>query len=66
MKMITAKERERLQNQMKRDESKIVNIVLQNAQQVAGEIEKATHQGIYMTDGRYYGYEDIKEINGAL
>ncbi|MGN7470462.1 hypothetical protein [Brevibacillus sp. SAFN-007a] len=64
--MISAKERERLQNQMKRDESKIVNIVLHNTQQVAGEIEKATHQGIYLVDGHYYGYEEIQEINGSL
>ncbi|GIO06013.1 hypothetical protein [Brevibacillus reuszeri] len=62
--MISAKDRERIQSQMKRDESRIVNIVLNDTQQVAGEIDKATHQGIYMVDGRYYGYEDIKEING--
>lgn len=62
--MISGKDRERIQSQMKRDESRIVNIVLNDTQQVAGEIDKATHQGIYMVDGRYYGYEDIKEING--
>ncbi|MGG4453837.1 hypothetical protein [Brevibacillus brevis] len=65
MDMISAKERERIINQMKRDESKIVNIVLNDANQVAGEIEKANHQGIFLVDGRYYGYEDIKEINGS-
>lgn len=62
--MISAKERQRIQNQMQRDESKIVNVVLNDEQQVAGEIDKATHQGIFMSDGRYYGYEDIREING--
>lgn len=62
--MISAKDRERILSQMKRDESRIVNIVLNDTQQVAGEIDKATHQGIFMVDGRYYGYEDIKEING--
>ncbi|CAM3454554.1 MULTISPECIES: hypothetical protein [Brevibacillus] len=62
--MISAKDRERIQNQMQRDESKIVNIVLGNDTQVAGEIDKATHQGIYLADGRYYSYEDIQEING--
>ncbi|KQL44503.1 hypothetical protein AN963_24210 [Brevibacillus choshinensis] len=64
MDMISAKDRQRIQVQMQRDESRIVNIVLNDAQQVAGEIEKATHEGIFMVDGRYYGYEDIKEING--
>jgi hypothetical protein len=64
MDMISAKERQRIQNQMQRDESKIVNLVLNDEQQVAGEIDKATHQGIFMSDGRYYGYEDIREING--
>ncbi|QRG70644.1 hypothetical protein JNE38_17270 [Brevibacillus choshinensis] len=62
--MISAKERQRIQGQMQRDESKIVNIVLSDAQQVAGEIEKANHEGIFLVDGRYYSYEDIKEING--
>ncbi|MDF2679068.1 MAG: hypothetical protein K0R47_258 [Brevibacillus sp.] len=62
--MISAKDRQRIQGQMQRDESRIVNIVLNNAQQVGGEIEKATHEGIFMVDGSYYGYEDIKEING--
>lgn len=62
--MISARDRERIQNQMQRDESKIVNIVLNNDTQVAGEIEKATHQGIYLADGRYYEYEQIQEING--
>ncbi|WNC12419.1 hypothetical protein [Brevibacillus brevis] len=62
--MISAKDRQRIQGQMQRDESKIVNIVLSDEQQVAGEIEKATHEGIYLVDGRYYGYDDIREING--
>lgn len=63
--MISAKERQRIQGRMQRDESKIVQIVLGDAQQVAGEIEKATHEGIYMVDGRYYEYANIKEINGV-
>lgn len=62
--MISAKQRELVQRQMQRDESKIVNIVLHDAQMVAGEIEKATHEGIYLSDGRYYDYAEIKEING--
>lgn len=62
--MISAKQRELVQRQMQRDESKIVNIVLHDTQMVAGEIEKATHEGIFMADGRYYNYADIKEING--
>ncbi|HZG83276.1 MAG TPA: hypothetical protein VEZ13_21165 [Brevibacillus sp.] len=62
--MISGRDRERIQNQMQRDESKIVNIVLNNDTQVAGEIEQATHQGIYLADGRYYEYEQIQEING--
>lgn len=65
MNLISAKDRERILNQMKRDESKIVNIVLNDANQVAGEIEKANHQGIFLVDGRYYSYENIKEINGS-
>ncbi len=62
--MISAKQRQLVNNQMKRDESKVVNIVLTDAQQVAGEIDKATHEGIYLSDGRHYGYDQIKEING--
>ncbi|WP_206529691.1 hypothetical protein [Brevibacillus sp. SYP-B805] len=62
--MISAKQRALVQKQMKRDDSKIVNIVLKNEQQVAGEIERATSKGIYLVDGRLYAYEDIREING--
>lgn len=62
--MISAKQREMLQKQMQRDESKIVNIVLKDAEQVAGEIDKATSEGIFLSDGRHYSYEQIREING--
>lgn len=62
--MISAKQRNLVQNQMQRDESKIVNIVLSDARQVAGEIDRATHQGVFLTDGSYYRYADIREING--
>ncbi|MFD2371416.1 hypothetical protein ACFSO0_15935 [Brevibacillus sp. GCM10020057] len=62
--MITTRDRQRIQGQMQRDESKIVNLVLSDARQVAGEIEKATHEGIYLVDGSYYEYANIKEING--
>ncbi|NNV03758.1 MAG: hypothetical protein DF221_03985 [Brevibacillus sp.] len=64
MTMISPKQRQLVQRQMQRDESRIVNIVLSDARQVAGEIEKATHQGVYLTDGSYYPYADIREING--
>ncbi|MGE5704418.1 MAG: hypothetical protein ACM32O_17975 [Clostridia bacterium] len=62
--MITAHEKARLRQSMQAEESKIVNIVLHDEQQVAGEIERATHNGITLTGGRHYRYEDIKEING--
>ncbi len=62
--MISAKQREKINNQMHRDESKIVNIILHDEQQVAGEIAEATRQGITLTDGRHYPYEQIREING--
>ncbi|USG68059.1 hypothetical protein NDK47_12580 [Brevibacillus ruminantium] len=62
--MISARQRKQIQNQMQRDESKIVNIVLNDARQVAGEIDRATHQGVFLTDGSYYQYSDISEING--
>lgn len=62
--MVSEHEKRLIQHQMQRDESKIVNIVLRDETQVAGEIEKATHQGIYLTDGRYFGYKEIEEING--
>jgi hypothetical protein len=62
--MISAKHRQLVNNQMQRDESKVVNIVLNDAQQVAGEIDKTTHEGIFLSDGRHYSYEEIKEING--
>ncbi|MEJ8546041.1 hypothetical protein [Brevibacillus borstelensis] len=62
--MISAKQRQQVQSQMQRDESKVVNIVLCDDRQVAGEIDKATHQGLFLTDGSYYSYADIREING--
>jgi len=62
--MISEHEKQLIQNKMQRDESKIVNIVLRDDTQVAGGNEKTTHQGIFLTDGRYYGYKDIEEING--
>lgn len=62
--MISAKQREIINKQMKLDESKIVNIVLKDDTQVAGEIDQATSQGIHLTDGRQYSYEQIQEING--
>lgn len=62
--MFSAKDRATMQKQMKREESKIVNIVLKNDQQVAGEIDKATSEGIFLVDGRHYDYQDIQEING--
>jgi hypothetical protein len=64
MPMISAKQRALVQKQMQRDDSKIVTIVLKNEQQVAGEIDRATSEGIYLVDGRLYAYEDIREING--
>lgn len=64
--MISAKQRELLNKQMKWEESKIVNIVLKDDTQVAGEIDQTTSQGIHLTDGRKYSYEDIQEINGLL
>jgi|GEM_PF-647008 len=62
--MISAKMRERVLKQMQREESKIVNIVLKDEQQVAGEIDKATSEGIFLVDGRRYAYDEIREING--
>ncbi len=64
--MISAKQRELINKQMKLDESKIVNIVLMDNTQVAGEIDQATSQGIHLTDGRQYAYDQIQEINGLL
>ncbi|WP_205683864.1 hypothetical protein [Brevibacillus migulae] len=62
--MISAKDRATIEKQMKREESKIVNIVLKDDQQIAGEIDQATSDGIYLVDGRHYAYQDIQEING--
>jgi len=62
--MISAKDRATILKQMKREESKIVNIVLKDDQQIAGEIEQATSEGIFLVDGRHYAYQDIQEING--
>ena len=62
--MISASQRAQLRNQMQREESKIVNLVLQDEMQVAGEIDQVCANGITMTDGRRYSYIDIKEING--
>jgi cyclopropane fatty-acyl-phospholipid synthase-like methyltransferase len=64
MSMISAKQRALVQKQMQRDESKIVNIVLKDERQVAGEIDRATSEGIFLVDGSLYSYEDIQEING--
>ncbi|MGD8191160.1 hypothetical protein ACQCN2_14370 [Brevibacillus ginsengisoli] len=64
--MISAKQREIINKQMKLEESKIVNIVLKDDTQVAGEIDQATSQGIHLTDGRRYDYEQIQEINGLI
>lgn len=62
--MLTNSTRAEIRNQIVRHESKVVNIVLQNEQQVAGEIDQLTHQGIQLSDGRSYGYDEIREING--
>ena len=62
--MISAKVRATILKQMKREESKIVNIVLKDDQQIAGEIDQATSEGIFLVDGRHYAYQDIQEING--
>ena len=62
--MLGEQEKKLIHMKMQRDESKIVNIVLRDESQVAGEIEKATHQGIFLTDGRFYSYKEIEEING--
>lgn len=62
--MISAQQRAQLTKQMQREESKIVNIVLHNEQQVAGEVDQVCMKGISLTDGRFYEYEDIREING--
>jgi len=62
--MISAKDRATILKQMKREESKIVNIVLKDDQQIAGEIDQATSEGIFLVDGRHYAYQDIQEING--
>mgnify|MGYP001036913925 CR=1 FL=1 len=63
--MAGEQEKERFSRQLQRSESRIVNIVLRDESQVAGEMEKATHQGILLTDGRFYGYKEIEEINGC-
>ncbi|WP_232700059.1 hypothetical protein [Brevibacillus daliensis] len=52
-----------LREHIQREGSKIVTVVLAD-RQIAGEIEEVTANGIVMTDGRTYNYEDIKEING--
>ncbi|HZG18138.1 MAG TPA: hypothetical protein VE710_24490 [Candidatus Bathyarchaeia archaeon] len=62
--MISAKDRATILKQMKREESKIVNIVLKDDRQIAGEIDQATSEGIFLVDGRHYAYQDIQEING--
>ncbi|UFJ42263.1 hypothetical protein LOK74_07160 [Brevibacillus humidisoli] len=62
--MISAKQREMLLKQLRSDESKLVNIVLIDEEQVAGEIEQATSDGIQLVDGRRYSYDQIREING--
>jgi len=62
--MISAQQRAQLQSQMQREESKIVNIVLNDENQIAGEIEEVSLHGITLTNGTHYSYNDIKEING--
>lgn len=62
--MITANDKARLRQSLQAEESKIVNIVLSDENQVAGVIEHATSNGITLTDGRYYDYTQIREING--
>lgn len=64
MGMISGRQLNRILNQLNREESKIVNIVLKGDVQVAGEIAEANSQGIVMSDGRRYLYRDIREING--
>lgn len=54
----------KVQQQMNREVSKLVNIVLVDSQQVAGEISEATDDEIRLSDGRTYRYETIREING--
>lgn len=62
--MISREDIMKVQEQMNREVSKLVNIVLLDSQQVAGEISKATHEGLLLSDGRTYKYENIREING--
>ncbi|QDX94801.1 hypothetical protein EEL32_19045 [Brevibacillus laterosporus] len=62
--MISREDIMKVQEQMNREVSKLVNIVLLDSQQVAGEISEVTHEGILLSDGRTYMYENIKEING--
>ena len=54
----------KMKQQMNREVSKLVTIVLADSQQVAGEISEATDEEIRLSDGRSYRYENIREING--
>ncbi|MGG0756876.1 hypothetical protein [Brevibacillus laterosporus] len=62
--MISQQDIMKVQQQMNREVSKLVNIVLVDSQQVAGEISEATDDEIRLSDGRTYKYETIREING--
>ncbi|MDN9009764.1 hypothetical protein [Brevibacillus laterosporus] len=62
--MISQQDIMKMKQQMNREVSKLVNIVLADSQQVAGEISEATDEEIRLSDGRTYRYENIREING--
>ena len=62
--MISQQDIMKMKQQMNREVSKLVTIVLADSQQVAGEISVATDEEIRLSDGRSYRYENIREING--
>ncbi|AYK08627.1 hypothetical protein [Brevibacillus laterosporus] len=62
--MISQQDIMKMKQQMNREVSKLVTIVLADSQQVAGEISEATDEAIRLSDGRIYRYENIREING--
>ncbi|WP_068794229.1 hypothetical protein [Brevibacillus laterosporus] len=62
--MISQQDIMKMKQQMNREVSKLVTIVLADSQQVAGEISEATDEEIRLSDGRNYRYENIREING--
>lgn len=62
--MLSEKQRKLVERQLHREESKIINIVLSDDRQVAGVVEQADSEGITLTDGRTYSYDQIREING--